>query len=196
MRKLFVNLLWLFLLITATGFFVFAQKKTVKKSASKTTVKKVNQTVSANGIDTMTATNFSMTIENGNRKKTISNTFFEESDSNTLQAGDNKLLLFSAGSNKTDNDRYSFNASIPKFAKGVYAITDIDLNPGFSVTSSDFPNAGALKAKSGTIEITSYPPGAGFVEGKFSGGCISNNDDGTFGSFKISGKFRLRKRLE
>ncbi len=192
MKKLFL----LLVLLTAICSAVFPQKKTIKKPAPKTPVKISNQTISTNDIDAITNTKFSMTIENGNQKKQFSNTFYEESDSSTIAAGDNKLLLFSAGSNKTDDDRYSFNATIPKFAKGVYTITDVDLNPYFSITSSAFPNAGALKASSGTIEITSYPSGAGFVEGKFSGVCVSTNDDGTFGNFKISGSFRLRKRLE
>lgn len=173
---------------------VFTQKKTVKETTPKPPVK--NQTIATNGTDTKTNTDFSMTIENGSQKLKISSTFFEESDSNTIQAGDSKLLLFSAGSNKTDNDHYSFNAAIPKLAKGLYTVTDIDQNPYFSVTSSAFPKAGALKAKSGTIEIISYTAGAGFIEGKFSGVCVASNDDSTFGEFKISGSFRLRKRLE
>lgn len=174
----------------------FAQKKTVKKSEPKPPVSKKVSTIASSSVDSETTTKFSMTIENGNQKKEISANFFEERDSNTIAAGVNKILLFSAGSTKKDNDRYSFNASIPKFSKGIYTITDVDQNPFFSITSSDFPNAGALKAKSGTIEITAYPAGAGFVEGKFSGVCVSTNDDGTFGDFKISGLFRLRKRLE
>lgn len=189
----------IFVLLTLTSVFylpTFAQKKTVKKSTPKPPVSKKVSTIPNNGLDNETTTKFSMTIGNGNQKKEISNTFFEESENNTIAAGDNKLLLFSAGSNKTDNDRYSFNAAIPKFAKGIYTIKDIDQNPFFSITSSDFPKVGALKAKSGTIEITAYPSGAGFVEGKFSGVCVSTNDDGTFGNFKISGSFRLRKRLE
>lgn len=185
-----------FLILTAIVAPVFSQKKATKKSVPKPSSKAVRQTIATNGIDTITDTKFSMTIENGDQKKEISSGFFDESDSNTIEAGDSKLLLFSTGSSQKDNDRYSFNGAIPKFAKGVYAIADVDQNPGFSITSSEFPNAGALKAKSGTIEITAYPPCAGFVEGRFSGVCVFTNDDGTTGDFKISGSFRLRKRLE
>lgn len=191
------NLLLLFLITLAIAIPAFAQKKTVKKTAPKPPVQKSSGQISPQtGMDTITGTRFTMTIENGNQKKEISSEQFEEREGNTIAAGDNKLLLFYAASNKTDDDRFSFNSAIPKFSKGVFSITDIDQNPGFSITSSSFPNAGALKAKSGTIEITSYAPGAGFVEGKFSGVCVSTNDDGTMGDFKISGTFRLRKRLE
>lgn len=187
------------LIIFSCVFFAvpaFAQKKIVRKTAAKTPVLKPNPTVAANGIDTMMATRFAMTIEYKGAKTEISSAPFEVRDGNTIQAGDNKLLLFYGVYNNNDDKRFSFNAAIPKFAKGVYTISDVDLNPFFSITSSAFPNAGALKAKSGTIEITSYAAGAGFVEGTFSGLCVSTSDDGTFGDFKISGSFRLKKRLE